>query len=236
MPVSDARPKRDTHRFAIAIGVASLLWCAFLGGSLKLFMGDPPAPAQPQAMQMQLVELPPALPSPPHVTKAQPVAIQRRATPQPATNRAPRTPVRSATPVTPTTAAPSNDTPTRLSSSAPTQSTHPSDDAHPAPRAPSESPASHSASTGGTQARLLSQPLPALPDDLREQAYQAVAVARFFVHANGTFDIELVKPTPNPRLNQILLETLRKWRFFPATEDGHPVESRQDVRVHFNVE
>lgn len=90
--------------------------------------------------------------------------------------------------------------------------------------------------SGLTQARLLSQPLPMLPDDLREVAYQAVAVARFAVHSDGSFDVELVKPTQNPRLNQILLETLRKWRFFPATENGRPIESHQDVRVHFNVE
>ncbi|MCP3727568.1 TonB family protein [Paraburkholderia sp. CNPSo 3272] len=85
------------------------------------------------------------------------------------------------------------------------------------------------------QARLLSQPLPEVPDDLRDQAFQAVAVVRFAVHADGTFDIELVKPTQNPRLNQILLATLRQWRFFPAIENGRPVESHQDVRVHFNV-
>lgn len=86
------------------------------------------------------------------------------------------------------------------------------------------------------QARLLSQPLPVLPDDLREVAYRAVAVARFTIHVDGTFDVELVKPTQNPRLNQILLATLRDWRFFPAMDNGHPVESHQDVRVHFNVD
>ncbi|TDG21875.1 energy transducer TonB [Paraburkholderia silviterrae] len=92
-------------------------------------------------------------------------------------------------------------------------------------------------SSGGIsqQAWLLAQPLPELPDDLREQGYQAVAVARFAVHADGTFDVELLKPTQIPRLNQILLTTLRQWRFFPAMENGHPVESHQDVRVHFNV-
>jgi protein TonB len=55
------------------------------------------------------------------------------------------------------------------------------------------------------------------------------------IHADGSVDVELVKPTPIPRLNQILLEALRKWRFFPAMQTGHPVESRQDIRVHFNV-
>ncbi|OXC78046.1 TonB protein [Caballeronia sordidicola] len=49
-------------------------------------------------------------------------------------------------------------------------------------------------------------------------------------------DVELLKPTSYPRLNQLLLEALRKWRFFPAMEGGHPVESRQDIRVHFNVD
>jgi len=89
--------------------------------------------------------------------------------------------------------------------------------------------------SGSTQARLLSQPMPVLPDDLREQGYQVTAIAHFKVHTDGTFEVELVKPTQNPRLNQILLETLHRWRFFPAMENGHPVESDQDVRVHFSV-
>jgi protein TonB len=97
---------------------------------------------------------------------------------------------------------------------------------------------SANASLGGPRSRpahALSQPLPQLPDDLRDQAYQVVALARFAVHADGTFEVELAKPTPNPRLNAILLDTLRQWRFAPATEDGHAVESQQQVRVHFDV-
>ncbi|WP_018443856.1 energy transducer TonB [Trinickia symbiotica] len=92
----------------------------------------------------------------------------------------------------------------------------------------------HSDASG--PARVVAQPLPDLPDDLREDGYQFVAVARFVIHANGAFDVELIKPTPNPRLNQILIATLHRWRFLPATEAGHPVESRQEVRVHFNVD
>ncbi|PRE45458.1 hypothetical protein C6P97_07580 [Burkholderia multivorans] len=77
--------------------------------------------------------------------------------------------------------------------------------------------------------------MPVLPDDLREFAYQAVALARFRIHPDGTVNVELVRPTQNPRLNQLLMETLKNWRFFPAMKDGHPVESEQDIRVHFNV-
>lgn len=94
---------------------------------------------------------------------------------------------------------------------------------------------SPSSGTGNAPARLLSQPLPDLPDDLREAAYRATAIARFTVHADGSVDVELIHPAPIPRLNQILLDALHRWRFAPAMQNGRPVESHQDVRVHFNV-
>lgn len=105
-----------------------------------------------------------------------------------------------------------------------------------APPVAQQSAPGNSDTPSSAPARLLSQPLPELPDDLREDGYQFVAVVRFVIHADGTFDVQLIKPTPNPRLNQILMQTVREWRFAPATEAGHPVETHQDVRVHFNVD
>ncbi|MFM0643103.1 energy transducer TonB [Paraburkholderia bryophila] len=104
---------------------------------------------------------------------------------------------------------------------------------HATPAPANEKP---NASTGDTAAHPIAQPLPELPDDLREQAYQTVATAHFTIHTDGSIDVDLIKPTPNPRLNQILLEVLHQWRFSPAMQTGHPVESRQDIRVHFNVD
>lgn len=92
-----------------------------------------------------------------------------------------------------------------------------------------------SAAPSDSAAHSIAQPLPELPDDLREQSYEAVALARFVIHVDGSVGVELIKPTPIPRLNQILLDTLRKWRFFPAMQGGHPVESIQEIRVRFNV-
>ena len=93
-----------------------------------------------------------------------------------------------------------------------------------------------STSAGNGPAHVILQPLPSLPDDLREDAFQAVATARFSVHRDGSVDVELIKPTHNPRLNQLLLDALKKWRFFPAMKNGAAVESTQDIRVHFNVD
>jgi protein TonB len=46
----------------------------------------------------------------------------------------------------------------------------------------------------------------------------------------------LEQPTPNPRLNQILLNTLRQWKFFPAMKDGIAINSEFDVRIPITVQ
>ncbi|HEY0294772.1 MAG TPA: energy transducer TonB [Bordetella sp.] len=106
-----------------------------------------------------------------------------------------------------------------------------------APSSPSthEAPAADPGASGTGPARAILQPLPALPDDLRQEAFQAVARVRLSIHPDGSVSVELLDPTRNPRLNQILLNTLAKWRFFPAMKDGHAIESSQEIRVHFNV-
>jgi len=38
------------------------------------------------------------------------------------------------------------------------------------------------------------------------------------VATDGTATVELVKPTPNPRLNRLLLDTLKNWQLFPGHE------------------
>ena len=84
-------------------------------------------------------------------------------------------------------------------------------------------------------ARAIDQPVPVIPDDLREEALSALAVARFHVAADGTATVELVRPTRNPRLNQLLLDTLSRWRFFPAVKDGRPVASTEDLPISVEV-
>lgn len=224
----------------MAIMLAIAIWGAFIARSMWLFFGDEPAPPTPTAIQVQVVELPPPAPDGAAKSHTEPKNVPlRTVVPKPVSNRPakPRARVPALAPVTPIEAARSDAALAAQQPATRTQSEHAVvGDARPASATNAESEPTHSASSGNAQARLISQALPTLPDDLREEGYQAVAVARFLVRADGTFDIDLIKPTRNPRLNQILLETLRRWRFFPAMENGRPVESRQDVRVHFNVD
>ncbi len=84
-------------------------------------------------------------------------------------------------------------------------------------------------------ARAIYRPLPEIPEALRRRAVELVAVARFRVAADGSAEVELIEPTPDPGLNRALLETLKKWRFFPAMEDGKPVASSIDIRIPISV-
>ena len=231
-------------RLAIAFLVGMLVWLGFLT-ELGHWLGTStplPAPDKPLEMRMVQIDLPaptsppaPAAPTQPSASakSSQPARPQLRTVPQRAAQQSTAKPdlvptqrdrpVHQPAPApTSAQAQPATEPPTPVASAA---ATAPSDG----------NPTSHAASSGNSDARSIAQPLPALPDDLRDQTLQTVATARFAIHADGTVDVELIKPTSNPRLNQILLEALRKWRFFPAMQDGHPVESRQDIRVHFNV-
>ena len=84
-------------------------------------------------------------------------------------------------------------------------------------------------------AQALIHPLPVIPDELREEAMNEAATARFQIAVDGTTTVTLVKPTQNPRLNRLLLETLKTWRFMPAIKDGNPVPSVEVMVIRLNV-
>jgi TonB family protein len=78
----------------------------------------------------------------------------------------------------------------------------------------------------------LFNPLPKIPDDLREDAFSSEATARFHVAPNGSVaNVELIKPCQNPRLNNLLLKSLKNWKFESSTAGF-----TQDIRVTFSVE
>ncbi|RAS34565.1 outer membrane transport energization protein TonB [Paraburkholderia bryophila] len=230
----DAAP---TMRMVLAVVVAALVWFTVLVALGHWLGTSAPVPPHEPPLEMRVVELePPPAPQPkepvshvlraanqPVVKPAKPVAPRPDALPQ---HIAPK----------PADARPAQNTVSTVSSppSATSESGPTAESATHAPPAPADE--KQNASTGDTAAHPIAQPLPDLPDDLREQAYQTVATARFTIHSDGSIDVDLIRPTPNPRLNQILLEVLHKWRFSPAMQTGHPVESRQDIRVHFNVD
>ena len=63
-----------------------------------------------------------------------------------------------------------------------------------------------------------------------------MAVAHFQVSYDGQAQVALTTPTQSPRLNELLLETLKQWRFFPAMKNGVAIDSQFDVRIPISVQ
>jgi protein TonB len=84
-------------------------------------------------------------------------------------------------------------------------------------------------------ARAIYAPTPTIPDDLREDVMETEAIAHFTVSFDGAIVVTLQKPTSNPRLNQVLLDTLKQWKFFPAVKNGVALASSFDVRIPISV-
>ncbi len=89
--------------------------------------------------------------------------------------------------------------------------------------------------TGTMSARAIYKPMPEIPDSLRHRTVELVAVARFRVTVDGSAQVELTQPTSDPDLNRALLETLKRWRFFPAMQAGKPIVSMIDIRIPISV-
>jgi protein TonB len=75
-------------------------------------------------------------------------------------------------------------------------------------------------------------PLPQIPDDLRQEAFESSAMVRFYIASDGTVSkVDLIKPCANPRLNHLLLKSLKNWKFTSSS-----IDSTQEIRVNFSVQ
>ena len=74
-------------------------------------------------------------------------------------------------------------------------------------------------------------PLPKIPDELRYEAFNSNALARFYISPEGkVLRVELLEPCAHPKLNHLLLKSLSSWRFI-----GDGSNRIQDIRVNFLV-
>lgn len=76
------------------------------------------------------------------------------------------------------------------------------------------------------------QPLPEIPEDLRYQIFSTTITAKFYIDENGeVYEVELVNPSNIPKLNMILIKTLKRWRFPRKFQ-----KFQQIINVEFIVE
>ena len=222
---------------------ALLLTCASLMGFLHLLEEPLTVVPVPPPVSVRVMEVPAAIqpavrPPAPQAALTRPVS-PRRAEPTKPIQEIPRAP----TPVEPAPDARSSAEPTpapQVETLAPEAARLP-----PAPPPTTSAPPTQSSATGSASgappgggqmgARALYKPLPEIPAALRLRSIDVVALARFRVAADGSAQVELIEPTSDPDLNRALLDSLKRWRFFPAMQNGKPVASSVDIRIPVSV-
>jgi periplasmic protein TonB len=239
MPVQMTSPYLDEpgRRLIWTLPMALLIWLALLIGFSRMLELTAPPPPDLKPVEARIVELPPegglqggpapAAPAKPKPSVVKPSPVIHHVAPHPHIK------VKSAAP------------PIAPSETGPAKSEAPPGESSGSVATPPAGSGVTGGSGAGSGAGLGSDtagahaiyaPTPTIPDDLREDALNAVAIAHFKVGYDGQVEVTLAKPTSNPELNQILLDTLKQWKFFPAMRNGVAIPSEFDVRIPVSVE
>ena len=244
--IGDARAMTSPYldepgrRLVWTLPMALLIWLALLIAFSRLLEQTAPPPPELKAVEARIVELPPevgglqggpapaAAPVKPHPAVVKPVPVVH-----PRVEIHPRTKVKpTAPPMAPSMAG-------TAKSEAPPAESAGSATSHPMGGGLSGGTGVGNSSGLGSDtagARAIFAPVPKIPDELREDALDTVAIAHFKVSYDGQVEVALVQPTSNPQLNEILLDTLKQWRFFPAMRTGVAIASEFDVRIPITVQ
>ncbi len=203
-----------------------------------------PRPVDVQVMELPVTASAPATqptppprrsPTPPR-PRVEPPAPRPAPSPPQARVEAPRDPT-PAVEAEPAPAAPSAPAtvPAPPSTASPGVTTGPPTQVPVAAVPPDRGPQGPPSGTDTMSARAIYKPMPEIPDSLRHRTVDLVAVARFRVTVDGSAQVELTQPTGDPDLNRALVETLKRWRFFPAMQAGKPILSTIDIRIPISV-
>ncbi len=79
-------------------------------------------------------------------------------------------------------------------------------------------------------------PQPEIPASLHEECYKSCCLARFCITCEGKHQVTLISSSGSDEVDEIALQTLRRWKFKPAMLNGKPVQSVRKIKVEFEVE
>jgi periplasmic protein TonB len=86
----------------------------------------------------------------------------------------------------------------------------------------------------GTPPSPISKPSPPYPDSLKSEGVEGTVVVRFVVTESGDVSgVSIVRG--HPRLDPIVMETVKTWKFKPAMVDGRAVATYQVARFNFKI-
>jgi hypothetical protein len=89
----------------------------------------------------------------------------------------------------------------------------------------------------GSPAVPIATPLPEIPAALRQQKGDWMMVARVHVARDGSSEITITRPIPDPALNRAVDQALSRWRFRPSSAGwlAEPADSTIELSLNVSV-
>lgn len=85
-------------------------------------------------------------------------------------------------------------------------------------------------------AKILESPTPQIPATHQETAFKSSCEARFVIDPKGSTVVTIVTSSGSEEIDSIALETLKKWKFKPASLEGKAVASTRRIKIEFEVD
>lgn len=85
-------------------------------------------------------------------------------------------------------------------------------------------------------AKVIESPPPEIPTDLRDEAFKSSVSVRFNIEADGKVGVKLLDSSGSEDIDKLILGTLKKWKFKPATVDDRPVPSSRKLKIELEIE
>lgn len=86
------------------------------------------------------------------------------------------------------------------------------------------------------EACVLENPKPEIPSEMKSEAFKTTCTCRFHIEPTGKFEVKLLEGTHNEEIDRIVVATLKKWKFKPASVDGNPVASTRKLKIELEIE
>jgi TonB family protein len=87
------------------------------------------------------------------------------------------------------------------------------------------------------QARLIRQPKPEYPADLKQQGVTGVVTIQAIISRNGELlNPQVINTNVDPRLAQAALDAVKQWRYTPTLLNGQPVEVTTTVDLTYELD
>ncbi len=82
----------------------------------------------------------------------------------------------------------------------------------------------------------LEKPMPAYPKEARVQGIEAIIVVSYWVEVDGSVsDVRVMPSHGHPLFDAAVLESVRAWKFTPASLEGKPLRMRRQSKIPFKL-